>query len=71
MSTKRHLLTDARGRPVRALLTAGQVHDQVPAAGLLGELGPAQLVADRGYGSRAATGVGLLATTWPAAARKP
>ena len=48
-----HLLADARGRPVRALLTAGQVHDRTPAEQLLAELRPACLVADRGYDARA------------------
>ena len=53
MSTKLHLLTDALGRPVRALLTAGQVHDRAPAEALLADLRPACLVADRGYDARA------------------
>lgn len=53
LSTKRHLLTDALGRPVRALLTAGQVHDRAPAEQLLADLRPACLVADRGYDARA------------------
>jgi transposase len=53
MSTKLHLLTDGLGRPVRALLTAGQVHDRTPAEALLADLQPACLVADRGYDARA------------------
>ena len=53
MSTKLHLLTDAPGRPVRALLTAGHVHDRVPAEHLLAELRPACVVADRGHDARA------------------
>lgn len=53
MSTKLHLLTDGHGRPVRALLTAGQVHDRTPAEALLAELRPSCLVADRGYDARA------------------
>lgn len=53
MRTKLHLLTDGCGRPVRALLTGGNTHDQGPAALLLGELPPAQLIADRGYGAHA------------------
>ncbi len=53
MSTKLHLLTDALGRPVRALLTAGSVHDRIPAEQVLADLRPACLVADRGYDARA------------------
>ena len=53
LSTKLHLLTDALGRPVRALLTAGSVHDRTPAEQVLAELCPACLVADRGYDARA------------------
>lgn len=48
-----HLLTDALDRPVRALLTAGSVHDRLPAERLLADLHPAYLVADRGYDARA------------------
>nr|GFB42754.1 hypothetical protein [Tanacetum cinerariifolium] len=52
LSTKLHLLTDVLGRPVRALLTAGSVHDRTPAEQLLADLRPAYLVADRGYDAR-------------------
>jgi len=38
---------------VRALLTAGSVHDRAPAEKLLADLRPACLVADRGYDARA------------------
>ena len=37
---------------MRALLTAGQVHDRAPAEQLLADLCPACLVADRGYDAR-------------------
>ena len=53
LSPKLHLLTDALGRPVRALLTAGQVHDRAPAEALLADLPPTCLVAERGYDARA------------------
>lgn len=53
MSTKLHLLTDTLGRPVRALLTAGSVHDRTPAEHVLADLRPACLVTDRGYDARA------------------
>ncbi|OGX86796.1 hypothetical protein BEN47_12430 [Hymenobacter lapidarius] len=47
------MLTDVLGRPVRALLTAGSVHDRTPAEQVLADLRPACLVADRGYDARA------------------
>jgi transposase len=42
---------DARGRPVRCRLTAGQRHDAPQALPLLDGLAPAYVVADRGYDS--------------------
>jgi transposase len=39
----------ARGRFVRACLTAGQCHDAPQALPLLGDLAPAYLIANRGY----------------------
>lgn len=44
-------MADARGRPVRLGLTAGQRHDAPQALPLLGELAPTYLIADRGYDS--------------------
>jgi len=44
-------VADARGRPVRLGLTAGQRHDAPQALPLLGELAPTYLIADRGYDS--------------------
>ena len=38
---------------MRALLTAGSVHDRTPAEHVLADLRPACLVADRGYDARA------------------
>lgn len=37
---------------MRALLTAGSVHDRTPAERLLADLCPAYVVADRGYDAR-------------------
>ena len=44
-------MADARGRPVRVALTAGQRHDAPHALPLLEGLAPAYLIADRGYDS--------------------
>lgn len=50
MNTKLHAVADARGRPVRFLISAGQVSDYTGAAALLGDLPQAEwLLADRGY----------------------
>ena len=49
MSSKLHVVADARGRFVRGCLTPGQRHDAPQALPLLGELAPAYLIADRGY----------------------
>nr|WP_248632990.1 IS5 family transposase [Cereibacter changlensis] len=50
MNTKLHAVTDARGRPLRFFMSAGQVSDYTGAAALLGSLPAAEwLIADRGY----------------------
>ena len=50
LNTKLHAVTDARGRPLRFFMTAGQVSDYTGAAALLGSLPAAEwLIADRGY----------------------
>ena len=50
MNTKLHAVTDAKGRPLRFFMTAGQVSDYTGAAALLGSLPAAEwLIADRGY----------------------
>jgi IS5 family transposase len=50
MNTKLHAVTDAEGRPIRFVMTAGQVSDYTGAAALLGGLPKAEwLLADRGY----------------------
>ena len=51
MTTKLHAVSDARGRPVRLGLSAGQRHDAPQALPLLDGLAPAHLIADRGYDS--------------------
>ena len=45
------MAADARGRPVRCRLSAGQRHDAPQALPLLEGLAPAYLIADRGYDS--------------------
>ena len=50
MNTKLHAVADAKGRPLKFLMTAGQVSDYTGAAALLGSLPKAEwLLADRGY----------------------
>ena len=50
MNTKLHAVTDAKGRPIRFFMSAGQVSDYNGAAALLGSLPKADwLLADRGY----------------------
>ena len=50
MNTKLHAVTDAKGRPIRFFMSAGQVSDYTGAAALLGSLPEADwLLADRGY----------------------
>ena len=50
LNTKLHAVTDARGRPLKFFMTAGQVSDYTGAAAPLGSLPGAEwLIADRGY----------------------
>ena len=50
MNSKLHTVTDAMGRPLRMLLTAGQRSDYIGARALLDGLPPAKhMLADRGY----------------------
>ena len=50
LNTKLHAVADAKGRPLRFFMTAGQVSDYTGAAALLGSLPAAQwLIADRAY----------------------
>jgi transposase len=50
LNTKLHAITDAKGRPLKFSMTAGQVSDYTGAAALLRSLPTAQwMLADRGY----------------------
>ena len=50
LNTKLHAVTDAKGRPLKFFMTAGQVSDHTGAAALLGSLPAAEwMLADRGY----------------------
>jgi len=49
LTTKIHTLTDAQGRPLRFILTAGQAHDCTTAAELLANRAPAGVIADKAY----------------------
>ncbi len=50
LTTKIHALVDARGLPIRLLLTPGQTHDSKAAAMLLAQLEPGSIVlGDKAY----------------------
>ena len=50
LTTKVHALVDARGLPIRMVLTAGQVHDSQAVPALLdGLTANSVLIADKGY----------------------
>ena len=50
MNSKLHAVSDAKGRPIRMFLSAGQTSDYTGAAALVRSLPPAKaLLADRGY----------------------
>lgn len=53
MTTKIHLLTDALGRPLRFILTGGQVHESKVAEALLDGIETDAVLADKGYDSNA------------------
>jgi transposase len=56
LTTKIHLIADALGRPLRFLLTGGQVHDSRTAMAMLdGAVGDA-VIADKAYDSDAIRG---------------
>lgn len=54
MSTKIHMLTDAVGRPLRFVLTGGQVNDSTQANSLLENAKTGYVIADKGYDSQRA-----------------
>ena len=50
MNSKLHVVTDAKGRPIRMFLSAGQTRDYIGARALLSSIPQAgALLADRGY----------------------
>ena len=51
MTTKIHLAADARGRPLRVLLTPGQAGDAPQAPALLKGFRPNHVIADKAYDS--------------------
>ena len=51
LSTKIHMLADALGRPLRFVVSAGQVHDCTQADRLLEDIETAHVIADKGYDS--------------------
>ena len=53
MTTKIHLLADALGRPLRFLLTGGQVHESRAAETMLEGVQAEAVIADKGYDSNA------------------
>jgi transposase len=48
----RSLAADAKGRPLRLILTRGQVHDTTQASALVEGLHPSHVIADMGYDSQ-------------------
>jgi transposase len=53
LTTKIHTLTDALGRPLRFVLTGGEVHDIKTAPELLAGLSSDGVIADKAYDSNA------------------
>jgi transposase len=53
LTSKIHMLADALGRPLRFILTGGQVHDVVPAPALLEGVQGGAVIADKAYDSNA------------------
>jgi len=51
LSTKIHLLVDAKGQPMRFILTGGQVHDATQAIPLLTGIKATHVLGDKGYDS--------------------
>jgi transposase len=46
------MATDAKERPLRFILTGGQVHDVTQASALMGGWQPSHVIADKGYDSQ-------------------
>jgi len=53
LTTKIHTLADARGRPLRFILTGGETHDSTTAAELLATRAAAAVIADKAYDNNA------------------
>jgi transposase len=53
LTTKIHTLTDAQGRPLRFILTAGEAHDSTTAADLLADRTTTGVIADKAYDNNA------------------
>lgn len=53
MSTKIHLAVDGQGRPIRFILTPGQVNDCTQALALIAGERPRYVLADKGYDTHA------------------
>jgi len=53
LTTKIHLLADALGRPLRFLLTGGQVHESCTAGAMLDGIEGDAVIADKAYDSDA------------------
>jgi transposase len=51
LSTKIHLVADAKGQPIRFALTGGQYHDAPQAIPLLTGIKAGHVIADKGYES--------------------
>jgi transposase len=51
LTSKIHMLADALGRPLRLILTGGQVHDIVTAPALLEGIDGGAVIADKAYDS--------------------
>ena len=51
MTTKIHMLADALGRPLRIILTGGEVHDSKTALTLLQDVDAGAVIADKAYDS--------------------
>lgn len=49
LSTRLHLAVDAEGRPLRLVITAGQIHDVSCADELIDRLRVGAIIADKGY----------------------
>ncbi len=51
MTSKIHMVADAQGRPIRFILTAGQVHDATQAIDLMEGIPAGAVIADKAYDS--------------------